>query len=726
MFIFFAIVLFLVMVIASSKKKQSKFPVQRASPTRLKPTSNTPVVNREALNLAAKHFAGEWIQFLAARNLQPTITIETIRERIAIGYSKMGAKPLEQLLISYVHVSTELSAVNAFGVVHTNNFDALHQAVYELLKKDRFGTQEIQTMLSILAETAKVNNQNQEAARKAKQAELKSRQAELKRKVIEEQNLAKQKQAELRTKIAEQQNLARFKQAAMNNEKAEQQTQLQPIQHELDQYLTSFESKNNLSQQDDSIIDISALTTRINLPDIELEVYKPGSVTSYPEYDPDQYSLGKKYKKKLNLSPDEVKWLNKFWNHSNVFNSIEGCELEIIKLFLLAIKLLNKRLKKENTTFDLEIAPLKVMTAEFEKSQPYYWQGYDEVYTGASAESEAYNFVYKKAESVIRDQWKHKRKISATFYSRSVEVKELFDTRLGQMIEEIIQQLAPTIGQPDENTEIALNEATTTRWRTEFQELTEGYQGTDHTAIVAAIHKLGKANRKNPAVEHIYYEASKFMTAFDRVEALKLYLHYIWKDLNSVVIDNKQLNKTIQKKLFNNEEQLNAFQGIIDELITGRNLTASLKAVETIYKAKRKNIVLDTAAIKRVEAQHSGTVDKLNEYLQDEEEVYQLHTAPVELVAQAHVSTGSGQLSAVECAVALDPVQLECLQLFSHSDYTVSLTDIEAFAKEKLLFKNQLIDGINERCYELLDDVLIEESEEGYDINPDYYKQILA
>jgi hypothetical protein len=51
---------------------------------------------------------------------------------------------------------------------------------------------------------------------------------------------------------------------------------------------------------------------------------------------------------------------------------------------------------------------------------------------------------------------------------------------------------------------------------------------------------------------------------------------------------------------------------------------------------------------------------------------------------------------------------------------------LETFAKSKGVFKNQLIESINEICYEILDDVLIEEEDEFYTINPDYYQKLLV
>ena len=53
-------------------------------------------------------------------------------------------------------------------------------------------------------------------------------------------------------------------------------------------------------------------------------------------------------------------------------------------------------------------------------------------------------------------------------------------------------------------------------------------------------------------------------------------------------------------------------------------------------------------------------------------------------------------------------------------------TEFEAFAKSKGVFKNQLIESINDICFERLDDVLIEEDEEYYTVNQYYYHKLLA
>jgi hypothetical protein len=71
-------------------------------------------------------------------------------------------------------------------------------------------------------------------------------------------------------------------------------------------------------------------------------------------------------------------------------------------------------------------------------------------------------------------------------------------------------------------------------------------------------------------------------------------------------------------------------------------------------------------------------------------------------------------------------IHISALELFPKSNFSVSQIELEQFAKSKGIFKNQLIESINEICYEFLDDVLIEEEEDYYTINTNYFKRITA
>ena len=70
-------------------------------------------------------------------------------------------------------------------------------------------------------------------------------------------------------------------------------------------------------------------------------------------------------------------------------------------------------------------------------------------------------------------------------------------------------------------------------------------------------------------------------------------------------------------------------------------------------------------------------------------------------------------------------IQINILELFEKSSFSITQIELEEYVKSQNLFLNSTIDAINDKCFEMLDDVLIEEDDEYYNIFPDYYKKLL-
>ena len=66
----------------------------------------------------------------------------------------------------------------------------------------------------------------------------------------------------------------------------------------------------------------------------------------------------------------------------------------------------------------------------------------------------------------------------------------------------------------------------------------------------------------------------------------------------------------------------------------------------------------------------------------------------------------------------------ELFELFIQFDYCIDQENLTAFARQNNLMANSMIDRINDEYFELLDDCLIEESENGWMMNQYYYEQI--
>lgn len=443
-------------------------------------------------------------------------------------------------------------------------------------------------------------------------------------------------------------------------------------------------------------------------------------------YDYDYWRLGNKYKTILNLNDEEVILLNRLWNPSNNFCSIEFCCLEVIKLYIAVFYELKAKYELEGTTIEKEFT--SVADVIVRKQYKYRNGSQNYKYSIESTKDTFYSTIFKYCENAVREYYGHKRKLNTNTYFTNEEAKSEFDSRIITKIIELLLTLTPKITPPDEATEIELNSQTTSRWKIKFDELTINFQNNSN-AFIEDIIELGRLNKKNPSIENIFFEASKFIAKYDKVASLKLYVHYLYHDLQSATFDNKQLTKTIQKSLFKTNEQLHDFGQIVSELIEDKNLDRALNAVPKIYEVKRKKIQLDRKSIKEVQQQHLGTVELLNEYLRDEFEdrnisIQSKEISSEEIKIEITRKKEESNQSIFLNDLPLNPTHVSVLELFSKNNFSIPQFEIEEFAKSKGIFKNQLIESINETCYEVLDDVLIEEEDDYYTIYPEYFQKI--
>lgn len=442
--------------------------------------------------------------------------------------------------------------------------------------------------------------------------------------------------------------------------------------------------------------------------------------------DYDTFSWRSKYKTKLNLDEENGKLLDRIWYPSNNFCSIEFCCLEVLKLYVAVISELKNKYKLEETTIEKEFSFVADVIAR--KHFKYRIGSQNYKYSIESTTNEFYSNIFKHCENAVRQFYGHKRRLNTDTYYSNEEAKSEFESKIISKVAELLPLLISKVAKPNEATELELNSQTTSRWKIQFEELTTNFKN-DPINFVEAIIELGKLNRNNPSIENIFFEASKFIAKYDKVASLTLYVHYIFHDLKSATFDNKQLTKTIQKSSFKTNEQLHDFEQIVSELIKDKNLDKALNAVPKIYEVKRKKIQLDRTTIKEVQQQHSGTVELLNEYLRDEFEdendsvqSQEINSEEIKIIQKNEESHQSIFLS----DLSLNPIHVSILKLFAKNNFSILQNEIEKFAKSKGVFKNQVIESINETCYEVLDDVLIEEEDDYYTIIPEYFQQILA
>ena len=443
-------------------------------------------------------------------------------------------------------------------------------------------------------------------------------------------------------------------------------------------------------------------------------------------YDFDYWRLGSKYKSKLNLTDAEVNLLNKLLYQSNNFCNIEFCCLEVLKLYIAVISELKVKFESEGTTIEKEFSFVADVIAREHFKYRIGSQNYK--FSIESTTNELYSTIFKHCENVVREAYGHKRKLNTDTYHTNEEAKSEIDSKIISKVAEILSYLISKVTIPDEATELELNLQTTSRWKIKFEELTTNFNGNSN-AFSTAIIELGNLNKKNPSIENIFFEASKFISKYDKTVSLSLYVHYLYHDLKSATFDNKQLTKTIQKSLFKTNDQLHDFEKIVSELIKDKKLDKALNAVPNIYKVKRKKIQLDKTTIEDVRQQHSQTVEKLTEILRDdfEDENNSIHSREInteEIKIEIIQKIEESHHSPFKSELSLNPIQVSILELFSKNNFSILQSEIDSFARFNSMMKDHLINSINETCHDLLDDNLIETEDDYYTIIPEYFQNI--
>lgn len=453
---------------------------------------------------------------------------------------------------------------------------------------------------------------------------------------------------------------------------------------------------------------------------------KNTNVYSNDNFYDESWKLGNKYKTKLKLNGNEIKLLNAIYNPGNTFFNIEYCGLEILKLYIAVISALKDKYIQEKTTIDEQFLIVADVIARKQFRYRNGSQNYK--YCIETTPNEFYSHIFKCCENAVREFYDHKRKLNTEDFYTNIEAKTEFKTKIISKVTELLPILISKVSQLDVNTDIELYTINTNRWRINFEQLTTNYNDKPQEFIDSII-SLGKLNKTNPSVENIFFEASKFIVKYDNESSLCLYIHYLYHDLKSTSFDNKKYTKTIQKSLFKTNEQLYNFERIVSELIKDKDLEKALKQISEIYKIKRKKIQLNRASINEVIDQHSETVELLNEYLKDDFEdekstIKSQEISSEEIQIEIIQQSEEVHQSAFINELSFTAMHTTTLELFTKSNFSVSQSELEVFAKSKGIFKNQLIESINDTCYEFLDDVLIEEEDDYYTINTNYFQRI--
>ncbi|KFF02258.1 tellurite resistance TerB C-terminal domain-containing protein [Chryseobacterium luteum] len=444
-------------------------------------------------------------------------------------------------------------------------------------------------------------------------------------------------------------------------------------------------------------------------------------------YEVDTYKIGTKYRRKLTLNDNQCILLDRLSFNNNVFNEIEYCKVQILKQFLRVTDFLLKECIPVNRSYQTVVDELSEIIIVLEYNYKHDSLNYK--YTFESIQSEIFNHLLKLCENNVRDFYEIKRKINTDFKYTKPEILEKLNKKIISKAEAFLEQHKYQILDADYRTNLILNETNTSRWKSKFELIKSDYRNA--ISFEREVARLAEVNVKNPSVDSLYFEASKFISGHDKNSALRLYIHYLDKDLNSQKFDNRKLTKTIQKSLFTTTDQFSEFESIVNEFVQNRDLNSCLEKVKTIYLPKRKKIIIDSEAIEQVKRLDAEIAHKLGEILSEEDE----ENSPANKtnreddsinIAFSIVNVPDDEIIKYVSNLGFNDIQKGVLDLFEKNSFTILHSEFSDYMKARQLFVGAAIESINEVCFELLDDILIEEEDEYLTINHEYFKKLLT
>ncbi len=261
-----------------------------------------------------------------------------------------------------------------------------------------------------------------------------------------------------------------------------------------------------------------------------------------------------------------------------------------------------------------------------------------------------------------------------------------------------------------EDMEIQLYARDALRWQRVLDKMTEEYRQGEEQQFYAEVIKIAALNESSEARQrNAYYKGYNFLAPKDKKLSLKLYVHYLHTGLKD--FKHKDIGKRNKQAFFDKDKE-RKFELICKKMRSNGDLDKALCSVDEMYAVKRRTIKLDETAIAEARNEHTDVVNILDRYLSDND---------VDLPA---TNDKTGKISQSTLPVIDFPKvsDSELLQLFAENNLQLDMQDLSNFADQKGIFKNQLIDSINKKYYELLDDVLIEEGEGVYTIEKEYFR----
>ena len=334
--------------------------------------------------------------------------------------------------------------------------------------------------------------------------------------------------------------------------------------------------------------------------------------------------LGAMYEKELALNRHEVMWLNKFMPPVHAFMQVPAAREATVRLFVAVLNQLDERARAAGSTLLRQVKELEVATEDYDYVYVRStYQHIDRNQAGRKVGAAVFLTILQHCENAVRERFGFKTFEAGVYFSAPNDPNQEFDRYFGNALPSLITPLAQALPAPDLALEQALNLADPKRWQLRFEELRRHLPAAP-ARFAEEVHALGQQNEHNPHVVSLYQQGAWQLGAAGQPAALGLYLHYLYHGRqHRYPFKPKPLLKRMQKLLFPRPEHLARFQALSAELLNARDqraaLAAALAALPTLYHPERRKIELSPAAVQAARQQHAGTVELLNEYLEEPE-----------------------------------------------------------------------------------------------------------
>lgn len=282
-----------------------------------------------------------------------------------------------------------------------------------------------------------------------------------------------------------------------------------------------------------------------------------------------------KHRQTLKFKKKEIIWLYALSKTENVFNSNQSVEFQIIRIYLKCLWKLTKSLKKSNSSFKQQAKILTDLALDRNCGYPENNRFFLKGFIGKDAEMHIYRHIFARAECLVRKKLGLRIRMNPEYFSPITEIQSSFNSHLGGLIHDVLNNLMCIVEEVDDQTELMLNQLDKNRWKEQLKQISKQYCGChDLRLFCEAIDRLVHLNKKNINKHLIYYDTAKVMISYSRYEALRFYLHYVYESID--IADVKPLNASMRKKLLFDTGQIEAFERIVSNLYRYRSFDAAL------------------------------------------------------------------------------------------------------------------------------------------------------